>query len=312
MAAEVESLMYVREAPWHGLGTKVMEAPTSVDAIKLAELDWQVNPRPVYTDGILIPNIKANVRDKDSKVLGLVTDKYKIVQNSEAFAFTDMLIGEGCTYETAGSLRDGKRIFLLAKMPQQKILDEAFDPYICFTNTFDGTGAVQAIMTPIRVVCMNTLNLALDKAKRKWSTRHVGDMNSKLEEAKYTLGLANKYMQEFEVVADKLANTKVSEDEAHMIIDNMFPIKEEASERAKENIINSRNKFMVCMMAPDILKYKGTAYQIVQAASDFATHMAPNRMTDTYKERNFSKVLDGHWVIDEAFLQMMKKVNKAA
>lgn len=312
MAAEVESMFYVRETPWHGLGTKVEEAPTSADAIRLAELDWKVEAQPVYTEGIIIPNVKANVRDKDNKVLGLVSDKYKIVQNSEAFAFTDMLIGEGCTYETAGSLRDGKRIFLLAKMPQQKILDEDFDPYICFTNTFDGTGAVQAVMTPIRVVCMNTLNLALNKANRKWSTRHMGDINSKLEEAKHTLGMAEKYMKELEIMADKLANTKVSEDEAHMIIDNMFPIKEEASERAKENIINSRNKFMVCMMAPDILKYKGTAYQVVQAASDFATHMAPNRMTDTYKERNFSKVLDGHWVIDETFLQMMKKVNKAA
>ena len=312
MAAEVESMFYVRETPWHGLGTKVEEAPTSADAIRLAELDWKVEAKPVYTEGIIIPNVKANVRDKDNKVLGLVSDKYKIVQNSEAFAFTDMLIGEGCTYETAGSLRDGKRIFLLAKMPQQKILDEAFDPYICFTNTFDGTGAVQAVMTPIRVVCQNTLNLALSKANRKWSTRHMGDINSKLEEAEHTLGMAEKYMKELDVMADKLANTKVSEDEAHMIIDNMFPIKEEASERAKENIINSRNKFMVCMMAPDILKYKGTAYQVVQAASDFATHMAPNRMTDTYKERNFTKVLDGHWVIDEAFLQMMKKVSKAA
>lgn len=90
MAANVESMFYVRETPWHGLGTKVQEAPTSKDALILAGLDWSVVQEPVYTgQNELVQGYKANVRDSDRKVLGVVTDRYKIVQNGEAFSFTD-------------------------------------------------------------------------------------------------------------------------------------------------------------------------------------------------------------------------------
>lgn len=85
MAANVESMFYVRETPWHGLGIKVQEAPTSKDALILAGLDWHVVQEPVYTgQNELVQGYKANVRDSDRKVLGVVTDRYKIVQNEEA------------------------------------------------------------------------------------------------------------------------------------------------------------------------------------------------------------------------------------
>lgn len=321
MAANVESLMYVsndqngRFVPWHGLGTAVEEAPNSAAAIELAGLNWMVNPQPIFTDHpsggkIEIPNAKANVRDIDNKVLGIVTDRYQIVQNSEAFDFTDSLIGEGCTYETAGSLDGGKKVFLLAKMPEKKILDEEFDPYICFTNTFDGSGSIKAVMTPVRVVCQNTLSLALNGATRKWSTRHVGRLDMKLEEARHTLQLANKYMDKLADTADILANTTITEDQAMTVLDKLFPVSSDASDRQKANMVDKKEQFMVCMFAPDILKYKGTAYQMVQAASDFATHTAPQRMTSTYQERNFNKVLEGHPIIDTTFLEMLALAKK--
>ena len=320
MAHEVESLMYVsneangRFVPWHGLGTAVSECPTSADAIKLAGLDWDVVQQPIYTgtddNKVGIPNYKANVRSTDNKVLGIVTDRYQPVQNRQAFDFTDSLIGEGCVYETAGSLCGGKRVFLLAKMPEKKILEESFDPYICFTNTHDGSGSIKAIMTPVRVVCQNTLSLALSNATRAWSTRHLGNMESKLAEAKYTLKMANDYMDKFAVVADQLANTTVTEEQAYKVVDELFPIATEDSDRKARNITESKEQFIVCMFSPDILKYKGTAYQLVQAASDYATHAAPKRNTTTYQERNFRTVLDGHPIIDTTFLKMMSLVNK--
>ena len=319
MSANVESMFYTsneengRFVPWHGLGTAVEEAPTSKEAIKLAGWDWRVEAQPIYTQsGVEIPNTKANVRDIDNQVLGIVTNRYQIVQNEEAFDFTDSLIGEGCQYETAGSLNGGKRVFLLARMPQTKILDEEVDPYICFTNTFDGSGSIQAVMTPVRVVCQNTLSLALEGATRKWSTRHVGKLDAKLEEARHTLKMANKYMGKFAEVADQLANTTVTEDQVVKVLDKLFPADEEASDRIKRNAEEKKEQFMICMLAPDLMKYAGTAYQVVQAASDFATHATPQRNTQTYQERNFSRVLDGHTVIDTSFLEMMKlaKVGK--
>ena len=206
------------------------------------------------------------------------------------------------------SLCGGKRVFLLAKMPEKKILDEDFDPYICFTNTHDGSGSIKAIMTPVRVVCQNTLSLALQGATRSWSTRHLGDMGSKLAEAKYTLKMANDYMDKFAVAADQLANTTITEDQAMKVVDELFPITTEMSDRQARNMVDKKENFMVCMFAPDILKYKGTAYQMVQAASDFATHTAPKRKTSTYQERNFASVLDGNVVIDTTFLKMMELV----
>ena len=179
MAAEVETMFYVRETPWHGLGKRVSEAPSSKDALILAGLNWKVKQEPIYTNkNEEIVGYKANVRNTDRKVLGVVTDRYKVIQNEEAFEFTDALLGEGVKYETAGSLQDGRKVWLLARMPQEYIISgERISPYLVFSNTHDGTGAVKVCATPIRVVCNNTLNLALTTAKRSWTMVHTGDIN---------------------------------------------------------------------------------------------------------------------------------------
>ena len=135
MSANVESMFYVRETPWHGLGTRVVEAPSSAEALIMAGLDWSVVQEPIYTGNDLIEGYKANVRDKDRKVLGVVTDRYKVIQNDEAFTFTDELLGEGVRYETAGSLQGGKKVWLLAHMPHEYIISgERISPYLLFSK----------------------------------------------------------------------------------------------------------------------------------------------------------------------------------
>ena len=308
MSHELESMAYVsneangRFVPWHGLGQAVDHAMTSAEAIEAAGLNWNVLSKPMFTEeGLLIPNHKANIRDSDNSVLGIVTDRYQIVQNRDAFDFTDALIGEGVKYETAGSLFNGKKIFLLASLPETKIIDDEVVPYICFTNSHDGFGAIQACCTPIRVCCNNTLNLALSQAKRKWSTKHVGDLSSKMAEAKHTLQLANDYMTELSHEAERLANISVTDAEIQKMLDELFPVTPEDSDRRKANVQELKDQFMVCMFAPDLLKFKGTAWQAVQAASDFATHISPKRAADSYRANNFNRVLDGHPIIDKVY-----------
>ena len=304
MAHEVESMYYVsneengRFVPWHGLGTPVEEAPNSYEALRIAGLNWKVESKPVFVNDKEVPNYVANVRDSDNSVLGIVTNRYKIVQNEEAFAFTDALISGDVRYETAGSLKNGKRIWLLAKLPETKVIDDVVVPYVCFTNTHDGTGAVQAIMSPIRVVCNNTLNLALTNAKRSWSMRHVGDINGKIEEAREVLGLTDKYMKELNVFADKLANTSLPFEKAKEIVNELFPIDKEDSDREKRNMQKCRDDIMVCYFAPDILKYQNTAYGLVNAVTDWAGHKTPLRNTKSYQENNFGRILDGHPIVD--------------
>ena len=124
MAANVETMFYVREKPWHGLGTEVKEAPASREALRLAGLDWNVIQEPVYTyNDTVIPGYKANIRDRDREVQGVVSNRYKVVQNWEAFAFTDELLGEGVRYETAGSLMGGRKVWILAKLPNEYIIE---------------------------------------------------------------------------------------------------------------------------------------------------------------------------------------------
>ncbi len=192
MPANVETMFYVRVTPWHGIGTCVESALSSKEALEKSGLNWNVVQRPIMASSCdPIPGYKANIRDIDNRVLGVVTDRYRVVQNSEAFAFTDALLGEGVKYETAGSLQDGRKVWLLAKLPDKYIIEgEQVDPYLVFSSSHDGSAAIKVAMTPIRVVCQNTLNIALSSAKRVWSTIHVGDLSAKMDEAHNTLLLA--------------------------------------------------------------------------------------------------------------------------
>ena len=311
MAANVESMFYVRETPWHGLGTKVDDAPTSADAIHLAGLGWCVEQTPVYTDaGLLIPGYKANRRNTDNAILGIVTDRYKIVQNAEAFSFTDEIVGETedgvVKYETAGSLNGGKQVWLLAKMPTKMVLDDAIEPYMFFSNSHDGSGAIKVGMTPVRVVCQNTLNIALNTAKRQWSTKHIGDMQSKLEEAKLCLRMANKYMTALDEEADRLANARFYHEQIEEILDEMFPVDDNASDRKKNNILQFKTSFWKAYDMPDIAKFEDSAWKAVNAMSDTVTHSEPLRNTSTFKEKRWGKVMDGHPIFDQ-FVNLVNK-----
>lgn len=304
MSANVETMFYVRNVPWHGLGTRVMEAPASSEALKLAGLDWKVLQEPVYTEnGELIRGYKANVRDTDRKVLGVVTDRYKVVQNQDAFAFTDALLGQGVRYETAGSLMGGKKVWLLAHMPREYIISgERISPYLVFSNTHDGSGAVKVAVTPIRVVCSNTLNLALASAKRSWSMVHTGDMKSKLEEAKKTLFLADAYMESLGKEFEVLQRQEMTEKKVREYISQLLPADENATDQQKKNMERLREDLTARYFdAPDLKGLGNNAYRFINAVSDFATHAEPLRKTANYKESLFARTVDGNPLIDRAY-----------
>lgn len=301
MAANVETMFYAgREKPWHGLGVQVEDALCSDEALKMAGLDWEVNQEPIMIEsGDVIAGYKANVRDSDNAILGIVTDRYKVVQNTQAFDFTNGLIGGDVRYETAGSLQGGKRIWLLAKMPTKSILGDDVEPYLCFTNTHDGSGAIRICMTPIRVVCNNTLNIALDTAQRQWSTKHMGDLETKMEEARNCLAMANSYMMALDESSDRLANTKISDDAIMAAFDELFPVDDNSTDRKKENVKQVKDEFMVCYFSPDISQFKGTVWGAVNAMSDLVCHNAPKRTTATYQENNWGRIIDGHPIMDK-------------
>lgn len=308
MAANVETMFYTRTKPWHGLGTMVEEAPTSREALEAAGLNWQVIQKNLVTDsGIVVPGFKANLRENDQQVLGVVSDRYKVVQNEEAFAFTDALLGEGVTYETAGSLQNGRRTWILAKLPARYIISgDEVTPYLVFMNSHDGSGSIKAAMTPIRVVCQNTLNLALSTAKRSWSTNHTGDIKGKMEDARYTLLYADQYMAELGKAIDKLNQQKLSDRQVLEYIDSLFPLIPNPSAQQIRNMQKMKEDMKVRYFdAPDLQHVGKNAYRFINAVSDFATHAKPLRERTGYKENLFARTVDGNAMIDRAY-EMVK------
>lgn len=311
MSANVETMFYTRVAPWHGLGVRVENAVNSEDALRLSGLNWNVIQRPIMTDEFAtIPGYKANVRDIDNRVLGVVSERYKVVQNSEAFAFTDALLGEGVKYETAGSLQDGKRIWLLAKMPEKYIIEgEQIEPYLVFSSSHDGSGAIKVAMTPIRVVCQNTLNLAINSAKRIWSTIHVGELSAKTDDARNTLQLAEKYMGNLGAELAKLSRIKLSDSKVLEYIEMLLPLDDDDSEIRRKNIQRIREDLKTrYFKAPDLDQVGKNAYRFVCAVSDFATHAKPLRETSNYREGIFAKTIDGNPLIDKAYEMALETV----
>jgi phage/plasmid-like protein (TIGR03299 family) len=308
MAANVETMFYTREKPWHGLGIRVAEAPSSEEALRLAGLDWQVKQAPVYTDtGEAIPGYKANIRDRDRRVLGVVTDRYKIIQNQEAFAFTDALLGKGVRYETAGSLQGGRRVWLLARLPKEYIISgEQVSPYLVFSNTHDGSGAVKVALTPVRVVCCNTLNLALDTAKRSWSMIHTGNIRDKLQEAEDTLFMAEAYMMQLGKEFGNLQRQKITDRQVAEYIEMLLPLEKDATAIQNKNITKLREDMAHRYYdAPDLQGTGKNAYRFLNAVSDFATHAKPLRRTANHKENLFMRTMDGNPLIDKAY-QLVK------
>ena len=305
MAANVESMFYTRTKPWHGLGVQVQEAPESKDSLRLAGLDWKVYQREVYTDsGIKIEGYRANVRNTDNKILGVVTERYKIVQNEEAFSFTDALLGKGVRYETAGSLQEGKKVWLLARLPKEYIISgEQISPYLVFSNSHDGSAAVRVAVTPIRVVCNNTLNLALSTAKRSWAMVHTGNIKGKIHEAQETLFMAENYMSKLGKEFEELKRQKLSERQVKEYIELLLPLEKTTSLVTAKNVKKLRDDLRARYYdAPDLQDVGGNnAYRFINAVSDFATHNEPLRRTANYKENLFMKTMDGNPMIDRAY-----------
>lgn len=308
MAANVETMFYVsneenaRFVPWHGLGTPVQEAPTSAVACEMGGLNWNVVPKPLQVcGGKKVPGYFANVRETDGAILGIVGERYKIVQNLDAFAFTDNLIGEDVRYETAGSLRGGKQIWLLAKMPTTSIGGDETEPYVCFTNTHDGSGSIKACMTPIRVVCNNTLNAALKGAKRTWKTRHTTNVQSRMDEAREVLGLAQNYMVELADYTEAAIKTRIDDKEVEYILDNLFKFDPKAknADLQKARAEEKKNAFYVCYAAPDIAKFQGTAWGMINAMSDLVGHSMPHKNTANYAENNWGSIMEGAPLFDK-------------
>jgi len=223
------SFFSVQQKAWHGLGQIVQDYPTSSEAIQYAGLNYEIAKKANRHE---LPSGKTIVSDSsfftyrtdNEMVLGSSVGKdYHIVQNHEAFAFFDAIVGgdEGILYETAGALGDGERIFITAKLPDYIRVgngDDITEKYIFLTTSHDGSGSITAAFTPIRIVCQNTLNASLRSMTNTVRIRHTSGANGRLESAHKVMGLANTLSSQLENIFNNWAKVKVTDSEVKKLI----------------------------------------------------------------------------------------------
>lgn len=294
---ENDWMLSAKERPWHGIGTVVEEAPTSEDAIKIAKLDWTVNQFPVFANGNEIPGYFANVRSDTNEALGLVRGRYKVIQNAEAFDFVDGIIENKdieCRYETAGSLFNGRRIFLLVKLPNKELLGDDVENYLFFTNSHDGSSALTAGITNVRVVCNNTLQMAIRGAQRTWTCRHTDSIFAKKAQAQEALGLAVTYMDSMDEIAEELATRKINEE---TFFRNLFHSKMNlASDKAKQQTIERIH--LIYNEKDDLQNFRGTAWGMYNAVADFVSNTTPFKKTKVYNDNKLMNFFDGYKLLE--------------
>jgi phage/plasmid-like protein (TIGR03299 family) len=239
------SMFYTGETPWHRLGTKLEKPATAEEAIMAAQLDYTVSKRNLFADigGSALTPIAdhfATVRTDTSEVLGVVGSRYCPIQNKDAFRFFDALVGEGeAIYHTAGALGKGERIWILAKLPDYIRVngEDVVEKYLLLTNTHDGSGMVRAKLTPIRVVCSNTLSAALSGLEQEVHIPHTQNAVKRLEEAHKLLGLSNVVFSQLERIYQRMSLTKCSDSDLLAYVKRLIPDNPEVEDHKRtENI----------------------------------------------------------------------------
>jgi phage/plasmid-like protein (TIGR03299 family) len=229
---DMASFASLREPAWHGLGTILDSEVSTSEMLKVAHLaGWDVRLDDIDLPGRSHKNFFAVTRknpfDGDRDVLGVVGERYKVLQNEELFSFADNML-DGGRWETAGSIKNGTVVFGSLALDREVVLDESgvgdkINTYLLVHTSHDGSLAVQASVTPVRVVCQNTLNYALSGVKQSYKIRHTSTVTGKVQAAREALGLANKYLDEFEKEAQTLITKEITADTFFDIIKAAYP-----------------------------------------------------------------------------------------
>ena len=281
MAHEIETMAYFGQLPWHGLGTALEEGDLYdwQAASKKASLDWSVDLVPLITaDTQAQVAHKAVRRSTDNKVLGVVGPRYAPLQNRDAFAwFQPFLDAKEAALHTAGSLRGGSRIWVLAKLNRDPLVIAAGDEiekFVLLSHGHDGSLAVRAGFTPIRVVCQNTLSMAHGSdASKLIRVKHTKDVLENLASIREVMDLANA---EFEASAEQyrcLARKSINQADLRRYVKKVFKVEDdqEGSTRLK-NIMEEIVGLAEAGRGNDLPSVRGTMWTAYNGVSEWLTY----------------------------------------
>jgi len=290
MAHEIETyedqaaFVSVRQDAWHQLGTVVPEELTAEEALRYAHLaNWDVRKAPLFLEnGQEVEDRFATIRnnpfvDGQVDILGVVGKKYQPIQNEDHAELLDALVDEsGAHFETAGSLLGGRQTFITMKLPNHIEIGgiDKVETYIAALNSHDGSKAFEFIVTPVRIVCANTQAAALRAAKSRFSVRHTkSGANGIISEARNTLGMTFKFLDAFQVEAEKMIQKTLDEATFYDIVSGLYPSVEDASDVIKNRVEDHRSNLMELFLdSPTSTEIRGTAWAGYQAVTEYLDH----------------------------------------
>jgi phage/plasmid-like protein (TIGR03299 family) len=295
-------MFYFGERPWHKLGIELKEAPTSKDAIIASGLNWKVSKEKVIVNDVESDEffaIKRSDKNTPKSILGIVGKKYSPVQNENAFDFFDTIVGEKkAMYHTAGSLNDGKTIWILAKLPDGLSIssNDKVELYTLLSNRHDGKRSLIVQPTPIRVVCNNTLNMALRDSSNRMNFRHTSNVEQKMKMAALSLNFSLKTFAETKDAYKLIAKKEVTTDSLNEYFDNVINF--DKARQTKQSL-TKKNRLL------DIFNYDLTeskskpslwiAYNAITYYTDHEMGRERNRLSNAWVGNGFllkQKALD--------------------
>lgn len=303
------SFVSARESAWHRLGTVLPETFDADTALEAAYLKgWDVRKHPLYVESGMDMNMTA-IADKWATVrtnphnggvdyLGVVGGKYTPIQNEDHIELLNALVDEsGAHFETAGSLKDGREVFVSMKMPNTMQVggSDPVDTYIAALNSHDGRSAFKLIITPIRIVCANTQAAALRAAQSSFTIRHTRNHKEAVAQARQALGLTWKYMEAFELEAERMIQEQTTRDQFAGIVDQLIgKVPEEGKkavvERAQRVHDDLENLFLYSDTNTEI---RGTRWAAYQAFTEYADFYSPVRSKTGKDDARALKVVTG-------------------
>ena len=299
---ENDGLMYTGATPWHKMGTKLDSPATAAEAIAAAGLDWQVIQQEVYTRDtagrfVTIEDKRAVVRADTGEVFAIMSKGYTPAQNNNSCGLLDDLVAQGqAVYHTAGSLFNGRKVFLLIKLPDDIVInkDDVIQPYILLSNSHDGTSALRIQLTPVRVVCFNTLRFAT-KEKGGFYGKHTKNLMQRAGEAREILGLATAYYEMFAKKADEMLNTRLTVMEVQDYLQKVYEFKPDKTYADQDHRRISAYETTLDLLAHPtntLGGMQGTAWAAWNAVTYYVDHERVVRGTTDQRD---DKRLDASW-----------------
>lgn len=293
MPANIDTMFSAVETPWHKNGNVVPKGLKSKEAMEAAGLTWLAGKEQTYIKVgklfVPIPRQYAIVRKDTNTVLSnhTVGKGYTIFQNNSAFEFADAFVESGdAVYETAGSLAGGKRVWMLMRIAgvmRVNKTDDIVNKYLLITNGHDGVHTVEICLTSVRVVCQNTLELALAEAKKTgnlFRMRHSANVKDRIAEAKDALGVVNKQFTDFNELINEMADMQMSKKSVDKFM-KAVGLDENENPRDKETIQQITALFE-SGMGNKMKGVKGTLWALVNGFTQYVDHNRGTRQTKAF------------------------------